>query len=85
MTCNKNAIPFDPERPAITSGGRLGSPAATSRGFGSAEFRQVGLWIAEVLEGLAESPENIEPIEAKVREQVIALCRRFPIYPDLSG
>ena len=85
MTCNKNAIPFDPEKPAITSGVRLGSPAATSRGFGSAEFRQVGLWIAEVLEGLAESPENNEPIEAKVREQVIALCRRFPIYPDLSG
>ena len=85
MTCNKNAIPFDPEKPAITSGVRLGSPAATSRGFGSAEFRQVGLWIAEVLEGLAESPETNEPIEAKVREQVIALCRRFPIYPDLSG
>ncbi|MFP6690885.1 MAG: serine hydroxymethyltransferase [Alphaproteobacteria bacterium] len=85
MTCNKNAIPFDPEKPAITSGVRLGSPAATSRGFGSAEFRQVGLWIAEVLEGLAESPENNEPIEAKVREQVVALCRRFPIYPDLSG
>ena len=85
MTCNKNAIPFDPEKPAITSGVRLGSPAAPSRGFGSAEFRQVGLWIAEVLEGLAESPENNEPIEAKVREQVVALCRRFPIYPDLSG
>ena len=85
MTCNKNAIPFDPEKPAITSGVRLGSPAATSRGFGSAEFCQVGLWIAEVLEGLAESPENNEPIEAKVREQVVALCRRFPIYPDLSG
>ena len=83
MTCNKNAIPFDPQKPAITSGVRLGSPAATSRGFGAAEFRQVGLWIAEVLDGLAENPENNEPVEAKVRDQVVALCSRFPIYPDL--
>ncbi len=84
MTCNKNAIPFDPQKPSITSGIRLGSPAATSRGFGGDEFRQVGNWIAEVLDGLAENPENNETVEARVHEQVVALCRRFPIYPDLA-
>ncbi len=83
MTCNKNAIPFDPEKPSITSGIRLGSPAATSRGFGRDEFRQIGIWIAEVLDGLAENPQNNELVEARVCEQVVALCRRFPIYPDL--
>ncbi|MEE8171428.1 MAG: serine hydroxymethyltransferase [Alphaproteobacteria bacterium] len=85
MTCNKNAIPFDPQKPTITSGIRLGSPAATSRGFGGDEFHQIGMWIAEVLEGLAENPENNEIVEAEVRGQVVALCRRFPIYPDLVG
>jgi len=85
MTCNKNTIPFDPQKPAVTSGVRLGSPAATSRGFGGAEFRQVGLWIAEVLDGLAENPENNESVEAKVCAEVVALCQRFPIYPDLVG
>ncbi len=85
MTCNKNAIPFDPQKPSITSGVRLGSPAATSRGFGGEEFRQVGLWIAEVLEGLAENSDNNETVEAKVRGQVVALCHRYPIYPDLVG
>ena len=84
MTCNKNAIPFDPQKPSITSGIRLGSPAATSRGFGADEFRQVGNWIAEVLDGLAENPDNNELVEARVREQVVALCRNFPIYPDLD-
>ena len=83
MTCNKNAIPFDPQKPTITSGIRLGSPAATSRGFGGDEFRQIGSWIAEVLDGLAADPENNESVEAKVRDEVVALCRRFPIYPDL--
>ena len=83
MTCNKNAVPFDPQKPTVTSGIRLGSPAATSRGFGGDEFRQVGSWIAEVLQGLADNPENNERVEAKVRERVTALCRRFPIYPDL--
>ncbi len=84
MTCNKNAIPFDPQKPSITSGIRLGSPAATSRGFGAAEFRQVGNWIAEVLDGLAANPDNNELVEARVREQVVALCHNFPIYPDLD-
>ncbi len=85
MTCNKNAVPFDPEKPTITSGIRLGSPAATSRGFGGAEFRQIGVWIAEVLAGLAENPEDNSAVETKVRDEVVALCCRFPIYPDLTG
>lgn len=82
MTCNKNAIPFDPEKPAITSGIRLGSPAATSRGFGGDEFRQIGNWIAEVLDGLVKNPQSNDEVEARVREQVVALCRRFPVYPN---
>ena len=81
ITCNKNGVPFDPEKPMITSGVRLGTPAATSRGFGVVEFQQVGDLIAEVLDCVAAnngepSPEN----EAAVRDKVIALCQRFPIY-----
>ena len=83
MTCNKNAIPFDPEKPTITSGIRLGSPAATTRGFGQAEFRQVGEMILEVLEGLSANPEDNSAVEGKVRARVRALCARFPIYPTV--
>jgi glycine hydroxymethyltransferase len=81
ITCNKNGIPFDPEKPMITSGIRLGSPAATTRGFGEGEFRQVGEMIAEVLDGLAANGENNHAVEAAVRRKVSALCGRFPIYP----
>ena len=82
MTANKNAIPFDPEKPAITSGIRLGTPAATTRGFGTAEFRQVGQMIAEVLDGLAASNDGDNGnIEAAVGTRVLELCARFPIYP----
>ena len=81
MTCNKNAIPFDPERPTVTSGIRLGSPAGTTRGFGVAEFREVGRLIVEVLDGLVGQPEDNHATEARVRRQVEALCARFPIYP----
>jgi len=81
ITCNKNGIPFDPQRPTVTSGIRLGSPAATTRGFGRTEFRQVGLWIGEVLRGLAQNPGGDAAIEARVRGAVAALCARFPIYP----
>jgi glycine hydroxymethyltransferase len=81
ITCNKNGIPFDPEKPTVTSGIRLGSPAATTRGFGQAEFRQVGEMIAEVLDGLAVHGENNHAVEAAVRRKVSALCARFPIYP----
>ena len=82
MTCNKNAIPFDTEKPAITSGIRLGSPAGTTRGFGSSEFRQIGKLIAEVLDGIAARGEEGDPaVEASVRNRVLDLCHRFPIYP----
>ncbi len=81
ITANKNAIPFDPEKPFITSGIRLGTPAATSRGFGVAEFRQVGLLINQVVEGLANSNDGTNAaVEASVAAQVHALCARFPIY-----
>ena len=83
LTCNKNAVPFDPEKPTITSGVRLGSPAATSRGFGQAEFKRVGELIIQVLSGLAERPEEQEATEADVRAQVEELCKRFPIYPGI--
>ena len=83
ITCNKNGVPFDPEKPMVTSGVRLGTPAGTTRGFGVAEFRQIGSLIADVLDGLAANGEaDNGAVEAGVREQVEALCRRFPIYPD---
>jgi glycine hydroxymethyltransferase len=82
ITANKNAIPFDPEKPAITSGIRLGTPAATTRGFGAAEFREVGLMIDAVLDGLAGSNDGGNAAaERAVAERVRALCARFPIYP----
>ena len=84
MTCNKNGIPFDPQKPTVTSGIRLGSPAATTRGFGIAEFRQVGNWIAEVLRALAASPGGDPAVEQRVRAEVGELCARFPIY-DAAG
>jgi glycine hydroxymethyltransferase len=80
LTCNKNGIPFDPEKPTITSGIRLGSPAATTRGFGPVEFRQVGGLIADVLDGLQANEAGNTEIEAMVRQKVAALCARFPIY-----
>ena len=87
ITCNKNGVPFDPEKPTVTSGIRLGTPACTTRGFGVAEFREVGRMIAEVLDGLAINLEvgNVETTasslaELKVREEVAHLCKRFPIY-----
>jgi len=83
ITCNKNGIPFDPEKPTVTSGIRLGSPAATSRGFGQAEFRDVGLFIAEVLDGLQANGEaGNGAVEAAVRRKVEALCERFPVYAE---
>ena len=80
LTCNKNGIPFDPEKPMVTSGVRLGTPAGTTRGFGQAEFRQVGELIVEVLDGLAANGENNESVENAVREKVDVLCRRCPGY-----
>ncbi len=84
ITCNKNGIPFDTESPAVTSGVRLGTPAGTTRGFGQAEFRQVGELIAEVLDGLAANQSDNSLIEGAVRDKVLGLLRRFPIYPQLD-
>ena len=80
ITCNKNGIPFDPEKPTITSGIRLGTPAGTTRGFGVNEFRQIGEMICEVLDGLASHPDDNGQAERAVRAKVLELCRRFPIY-----
>jgi len=81
ITCNKNGVPFDPEKPAVTSGIRLGSPAGTTRGFGESEFRQIADWIIEVVDGLAANgEEGNTAVEAKVRSEVAKLCAGFPIY-----
>jgi glycine hydroxymethyltransferase len=80
ITCNKNAIPFDPEKPMVTSGLRLGTPAGTTRGFGGAEFREIGSMIVEVLDALAAKPDGDAAVEASVKERVLNLCARFPIY-----
>jgi len=84
MTCNKNGVPFDPEKPTVTSGLRVGAPAGTTRGFGAAEFRRVGEMMATVLDALAENREGNAAVEAEIREEVMALCARFPIYPSLG-
>jgi glycine hydroxymethyltransferase len=84
ITCNKNGIPFDTEKPTITSGVRLGTPAGTTRGFAEGEFRLIGDWITEVVDGLAANGEDGNgAVEAAVRAKVQALCDKFPIYPDL--
>lgn len=86
ITCNKNGIPGDPLPPTKTSGIRVGTPAGTTRGFGVAEFREIGHMVADVLDGLAKNGEQGDAqIEAHVRERVQALCARFPIYPDGAG
>jgi glycine hydroxymethyltransferase len=84
ITCNKNGIPFDPEKPTVTSGVRLGTPAGTTRGFGEAEFRLIGQWIVEVVDGLAANGEDGNgAVEASVKARVEELCKSFPIYPGL--
>ena len=84
ITCNKNGIPFDTEKPTITSGVRLGTPAGTTRGFGDGEFRQIARWITEVVDGLAANgEEGNAAVEAKVKAEVETLCKQFPIYPNL--
>ena len=84
ITCNKNGIPFDPEKPMVTSGVRLGSPAGTTRGFTETEFRMVADWIVEVVDGLAANgADGNAEVEAKVKAEVEALCDTFPMYPNL--
>jgi glycine hydroxymethyltransferase len=74
-------VPFDPQKPFVTSGIRLGTPAGTTRGFGTAEFRQIGRMIIEVLDGLARNGDAGDAqVEHRVREEAVALCERFPIY-----
>lgn len=84
LTCNKNGIPFDPEKPTVTSGIRLGTPAATTRGFGQAEFRKVGACIVEILDSMAGGTVANAEVERRVRARVQELCARFPIYAELS-
>ncbi|MFW5833965.1 MAG: serine hydroxymethyltransferase [Pseudomonadota bacterium] len=85
ITCNKNAVPFDPEPPMVTSGIRLGTPAGTTRGFGPAEFRRIGQLIVEVVDGLKDNGEaGNGAVEAKVKAEIEELCGRFPIYPQLA-
>ncbi|MCC5996220.1 MAG: serine hydroxymethyltransferase [Oceanicaulis sp.] len=84
ITCNKNGVPFDPAKPTVTSGLRIGAPAGTTRGFGTAEFRRIGELMAEVLDALSANRDGDSEVEARVREEVVALCARFPIYPELG-
>jgi glycine hydroxymethyltransferase len=84
ITCNKNGVPFDPEKPFVTSGLRVGSPAGTTRGFGKEEFTRIGEMMAEVLDSLAENRDGDDATEARVRDEVVALCERFPIYAELG-
>lgn len=84
LTCNKNAIPFDPAPPFVTSGVRLGTPAGTTRGFGIKEFKEIGNLIGDVLDGLAKNREDNSEIEKKVRTKVEKLCAKFPIYNDIG-
>ncbi|MDR6308379.1 glycine hydroxymethyltransferase [Pacificitalea manganoxidans] len=84
ITCNKNGVPFDPEKPFVTSGIRLGTPAGTTRGFREDEFRQIARWIVEVVDGLAANGDDgNSEVEAKVRDEVSALCAKFPLYPEM--
>jgi len=80
ITCNKNGIPFDPEKPMVTSGIRLGTPAGTSRGFGPEEFKLIGNLISDVLDGLVANPDDNSKVEAEVSAQVAELCEKFPLY-----
>ena len=83
ITCNKNGIPFDDESPMITSGIRLGSQAATTRGFGLKEFQKVGELITKTVKGLSSNPSDNSNVENDVRKEVVELCSKFPIYKNL--
>jgi glycine hydroxymethyltransferase len=81
ITCNKNGVPFDPQKPFVTSGIRLGSPVGTTRGFGTEQFTEIGNMIASVLDGVAQhGPDGDSAVTQRVRQEALALCGRFPIY-----
>ena len=82
ITCNKNGIPFDTESPMITSGIRLGTPACTTRGFGTSEFTLIGNLISRVIKGLSANPDDNSKIEQAVQKEVVDLCGSFPIYSN---
>jgi glycine hydroxymethyltransferase len=84
ITCNKNGIPFDTESPMVTSGIRLGSQAATTRGFGLKEFEKVGDLVTRVIKGLSENPDDNTKVELEVQKEVVELCSSFPIYKNLN-
>jgi len=84
ITCNKNGIPFDTQKMTVTSGIRLGSQAATTRGFGLNEFKKVGELITKIIKGLSKNSENNTKIELEVKNEVIELCSKFPIYNHLT-
>jgi glycine hydroxymethyltransferase len=83
ITTNKNGVPFDPEKPFVTSGIRVGTPAGTTRGFAEPEFRQIARWIVQVTDGLSAHGDDNGAVEAKVRAEVAELCARFPLYPGM--
>ena len=86
ITCNKNGVPFDPQKPVVTSGVRLGTPAGTTRGFGASEFREIGRMIAAVLDGVAKNgPDGDAQVEARIKGEAVAMCHRFPIYEFQAG
>ena len=83
ITCNKNGVPFDPEKPMVTSGIRVGSPAGTTRGFGTEEFAQIGRWIVEIVDAVAAGGSTV--IEDKVRAEVLKMTAKYPIYNGLGA
>ena len=84
ITCNKNVVPFDKEKPFITSGLRIGTPAVTSRGFKEKEMLKIGQLIGKILKGISKDSENLSIIEEEVKKEVISMCRDFPLYSSLS-
>tara|TARA_Y100000758_G_scaffold61629_1_gene39539 strand:- start:239 stop:814 length:576 start_codon:yes stop_codon:yes gene_type:complete len=87
ITCNKNAVPFDPEKPSVTSGIRLGTPAGTTRGFREDEFEEIGELIGDVMDGLStpeQDKDENSAVEKLVKEKIVNLCKRFPVYSDME-
>ena len=84
ITCNKNAVPYDTQKPFITSGLRIGTPAVTTRGFKEKEMMKIGQLIGKVLKSIAKNPDDLASVEEEVQKEVITLCKEFPLYSSLS-